>query len=242
VNVQSGTDPVRWWQIDSWCHPVRMDQLPAADAMCWEAHYANDCEKGKRTSRKLQPPWERVMTMMEDVESVEEWSRSLGYPVETDRTHHGGGLHVTEPGGWLNVHLDYDLHPLIPGRRRAINLIAFLNPTWEPHWGGALILTDPLGHVRKRVYPAPGRLFAFEVGDLSYHGVEPITGHEERVTCACYFLAAATGQETRKRALFMPRREKSIPPGQQDFGRTPQAPRSPILPAELGEEKSSGAA
>jgi Rps23 Pro-64 3,4-dihydroxylase Tpa1-like proline 4-hydroxylase len=185
---------------------MRLDQLPEYHAPCWEAHYENDCERGKRTTRQLLEPWSRVMTVLESDASVAAWIEHLGYQVETDPTHHGGGLHVTEPGGWLNVHLDYDRHPIVPRTRRALNLIAFLNPEWKESYGGALILCASGGTPFKRVYPAPGRLFAFEVSDVSYHGVEQVTGPIPRVTCACYFLAPATGRETRTRALFMPTR------------------------------------
>ena len=206
MNPICGDDPVRWWQWDAWCKPCRMESIPAPGAVCWEVSYDNDCERGKRTSRQLQDPLERVQVVLESDASIAAWVEYLGYAVCADPTHHGGGLHVTAPGGWLNTHLDYDLHPIVPGRRRALNLIAFLNPVWEESWGGAFVLTDSLGVVRKRVFPAPGRLFAFEVGDLSYHGVEPVTGPEERVSCACYLLAKTTGRETRKRAMFFPKR------------------------------------
>jgi predicted 2-oxoglutarate/Fe(II)-dependent dioxygenase YbiX len=98
------------------------------------------------------------------------------------------------------------LHPKVNGKIRALNLIAFLNPEWQEFWGGALCLCDPMGNVVKKIYPTPGRLVAFECSDLSYHSVERITGPHERVTLAVYFLTDATGQETRRRALFMPTR------------------------------------
>jgi hypothetical protein len=42
--------------------------------------------------------------------------------------------------------------------------------------------------------------------DLSYHGVEPITGPAERVSVAAYYLTPAAPANTRRRALFLPRR------------------------------------
>lgn len=208
MNQTAGTVPFRWWCFDGWCPPVQLEKLPAEASPLWEAHYSNDCEMGKRTTRALIEPWSRVMEVMESTSSVATWCELLGYSVNPDRHHHGGGLHVTDPGGWLNVHLDYALHPHEKTKVRSLNLIAFLNPEWKQEWGGALVLCDALGVVRKRVYPEPGRLFAFEVSDVSYHGVETITGPVQRVTCACYLLGEASGHETRQRALFMPLRKK----------------------------------
>lgn len=134
------------------------------------------------------------------------WSARLGYAVEPDPTMHGGGLHVTAPGGHLNCHLDYDRHPVLPGRRRALNVILFLHPAWEPGWGGEFYLADPLGRPVASLAPEPGAVVAFEVSDVSYHGVLPVTGPAERVSYAEYYLAPAGPEHTRERALFMPTR------------------------------------
>lgn len=207
--MDHGTEPVRWSVTDhSWGPTYHLPNLPGADSPAWEARYENDTERHKRTTRRiddvygLRPIFDQLLSPRL-VASCSEW---LGHPLETDPTLHGGGLHVTAPGGWLSTHLDYDLHPLLSGKRRAVNLILFLNPEWHEEWGGALVLCDPMGQVVKRFYPAPGRLVAFEVGDLSYHGVEPITGPVERVTAAVYYLTAAGPHNTRRRALFMPHR------------------------------------
>ena len=204
----SGREPFRWWVFDGCEFGVVVP--PPPDDLAWEARYDNDAERGKRTTRRiadvpgLLPLFERLRSAA----SLAEWSARLGCPVEDDPTLHGGGLHVTGPGGWLNTHLDYDRHPHVPDRRRAVNLIAFLNPEWRPEWGGALCLCDPSGAVVERIHPTPGRLAAFEVSDLSYHGVEPVAADcpAERVTAAVYFLSAATAANTRQRAMFLPTR------------------------------------
>lgn len=208
MGLRAGTEPCRWWIEDGWCEPPSL-ALPPPESDLWEARYSNDCERGKRTTRRVEGPvlaplFARLRA------AAAKWSARLGYAVEDDPTLHGGGLHVTEPGGVLAVHLDYDRHPLIAGRRRALNLIAFLHPRWDPEWGGALILCDSAGRVVQRIEPVPGRLAAFEVGDLSYHGVERVTGPAERVTAAVYYLSEAGPSNTRERALFMPAREDAM--------------------------------
>lgn len=209
VAVAHGCDPVRWWVFDGVIDPMPESVIPAPECGIWEAKYDNELEKGKRTTRDralLEVIAERYLSRAPW--SVDLWAVRIGYPLETDPTLHGGGIHVTAPGGWLSTHLDYDLHPHVPGKRRALNLIGFLNPEWREEWGGALVLCDPMGAVVTRLYPKPGRLVAFEVGDLSYHGVEPVTGPVERITAAVYYLAEAGPHNTRRRALFMPSRGK----------------------------------
>lgn len=209
--LDHGTDPVRWW-ITNGPSPVSLSCVPGPEWEGWEARYENDTEYHKRTTRnwnELPEPLASGMSMYFHHAGSTWWERLTGIlDLTHDPTNHGGGVHVMSPGGWLSTHLDYDLHPFLVGLRRAINLIAFLNPEWHEEWGGALVLCDPMGKVVKRIYPMPGKIVAFEVGDLSYHGVEKVVGPVERVTAAVYYLSPAGPQNTRRRALFMPNRSK----------------------------------
>ena len=93
-----------------------------------------------------------------------------------DPLFHGGGLHESFRGGWLNVHVDWTQHPVLPLARR-LNLIIYLNHDWDPAWGGALDLCD---HVTKKagasVAPLFNRAVIFETNDETLHGFpEPLT-------------------------------------------------------------------
>jgi Rps23 Pro-64 3,4-dihydroxylase Tpa1-like proline 4-hydroxylase len=179
------------------------------DNSIWEARYNNDVERGKRTTRDVTSIIGASELFDQMRGSAAAWSSVLGYPVRDDPTMHGGGIHVTEPGGWLSTHLDYARHPKLPRERRALNLIAFVHREWRKEWGGELELCDPMGTPVLRIAPQPGRLVAFEVSDLSYHGVAPTSPDAaERVSLAVYYLAEATPADTRMRAMFLPNRTK----------------------------------
>lgn len=200
----SGTEPVRWFAIDDWCSPRTDWTVPGSEWDGWEARYDNDCERGKRTTRTL-PNWAlAVMNRLHCSNTLRDCARRFGFWGLPDPTLHGGGLHVTSPGGSLACHLDYDRHPHIQGKRRAVNLIVFTHPRWEADWGGEFYLADPMGKPVVTLSPQPGRLVAFETNDLSYHGVLPMTGPAERVSIAAYLLTDATPANTRQRALFLP--------------------------------------
>ena len=51
----------------------------------------------------------------------------------------GGGLHQYLPGAELRVHADFNKLPGY-GLDRRLNLLLYLNPTWDPAWGGDLEL------------------------------------------------------------------------------------------------------
>lgn len=197
--IEHGKEPVRYWVIDRWAE-TPAERIPCATWPGWEAKYDNDCERGKQTTRDLStlPEYASLLARMR-AELVE-------FQAQDDPTLHGGGLHVMRPGGVLACHLDYDRHPLIEGKRRALNLIFFAHPHWQAEWGGQFYLADPSGAPKVMITPRPGRLIAFETNDLSYHGVRPIQGPEPRISLAVYGLQPATATSTRTRALFVPPR------------------------------------
>lgn len=106
-----------------------------------------------------------------------------------DETLHGEGLHETQTGGFLDVHVDFNRHPGT-GLYRRLNLLIFLNEGWKEEWGGCLELWDGrTGTLSKRITPEAGRAVLFETSDHSFHG-HPIA------------LAAPDGRPRRSLALY----------------------------------------
>ena len=53
----------------------------------------------------------------------------------------GGGLHQIEPGGFLKIHADFNVHPKLKLDRR-LNMLIYLNRDWREEYGGHLELWD----------------------------------------------------------------------------------------------------
>lgn len=84
----------------------------------------------------------------------------------------GAGLHCIPPGGFLNMHVDFNRHP--NGWHRRVNVLIYLNQDWRDEWGGALRLgLKPF----VEYLPIAGRCVIFETTDDSWHG------HPEPITC-----------------------------------------------------------
>lgn len=82
----------------------------------------------------------------------------------------GGGLHQIEPGGFLKIHADFNVHPKLKIDRRA-NMLIYLNKQWSEEWGGHLELWDrSMSECRKRIAPLFNRTVIFSTTDTSYHG------------------------------------------------------------------------
>lgn len=83
----------------------------------------------------------------------------------------GGGLHLTERGGHLNLHADFTAHPHRPTWRRHLNLLIYLNPGWQESWGGSLELWDAaVTRCEQRIEPLHNRAVIFRTDARSFHG------------------------------------------------------------------------
>jgi hypothetical protein len=89
----------------------------------------------------------------------------------------GGGLHQIQPGGHLNVHVDFNRHPRT-GLDRRLNVLIYLNRDWPEEYGGALELWGRDMQRRERaILPVFNRFVAFSTTERSYHG------HPEPLSC-----------------------------------------------------------
>jgi hypothetical protein len=101
----------------------------------------------------------------------------------------GGGMHLTGPGGRLDVHVDFNF---IEDRKlhRRLNLLLYLNPIWEDSWGGHIQLWDKdVQTCRMAFAPMLNRCVVFETSDISFHGVMPVTTEARypRISFATYY-------------------------------------------------------
>jgi len=82
----------------------------------------------------------------------------------------GGGLHQIEPGGFLKIHADFNVHPKLHLDRR-LNMLTYLNKGWREEWGGHLELWDAEMHeCRVKIAPLFNRTVIFSTTDTSFHG------------------------------------------------------------------------
>jgi 2OG-Fe(II) oxygenase superfamily len=98
-----------------------------------------------------------------------------------DPLFHGGGMHESFRGGWLNMHADWTQHPVLPLTRR-LNLIVYLNRDWDPAWGGALELRHAKDETSTaKVEPFFNRAVIFPTTAETLHGFpDPMTCPADR--------------------------------------------------------------
>lgn len=121
-----------------------------------------------------------------------------------DPLQHGGGLHESFRGGWLNMHVDWTQHPVLPLARR-LNLIIYLNRDWDPSWGGALELWDPDTRAcGAKVEPLFNRAVIFPTNERTLHGFPaPLACPPERSRRSLSFFFWSPDPEAVKKAHFI---------------------------------------
>jgi Rps23 Pro-64 3,4-dihydroxylase Tpa1-like proline 4-hydroxylase len=84
----------------------------------------------------------------------------------------GGGLHQSINGAYLNVHVDYNIHPKTNYHRR-LNVLIYMNKDWKDAYEGHLELWD-LSQGDKvllgKYAPTFNRCVIFETNEVSFHG------------------------------------------------------------------------
>jgi hypothetical protein len=137
----------------------------------------NERKKVQITDSKLfPPPVAELNAALSSPSFLADLSYITGMPnLLADEQLVGGGIHVTGPGGRLDVHVDFNY---IEERKlhRRINLLLYLNPKWKEEWGGHIQLWDKnVEHCDASFAPVVNRCVVFETSEISYHGVTPVS-------------------------------------------------------------------
>ena len=89
-----------------------------------------------------------------------------------DPANHGGGLHQGRENSFLDMHVDYNYHPLHPNWWREMNLLLYLNKDWRSEFGGQLKLRDFRTDERAEVGVNFNTLVIQKCSDYTLHGYD----------------------------------------------------------------------
>lgn len=137
----------------------------------------NEKRKTQITDASLFPP--AILRLHQALASdafVAQMSHISGIPdLQADPSLSGGGIHETNHGGRLDVHVDFNFNEEL-GLYRRLNVLIYFNKDWPDAYGGCLDLWDEdVQHCVGRVAPLFNRAAGFATSHLSWHGVTPVT-------------------------------------------------------------------
>lgn len=191
--------PYRWLVIENFLPEDLIDQLwtdyPEPDAETWTRRDSPHQFVKLTQNQGFDGVLKQAFDFMESAEFTQWLSDVTGVTeLMSDPTYRvGGGLHQIGDGGFLDVHVDFNIHNKTKSHRR-LNLLLYLNKDWEEQWGGKLSLWDLRdGKEDKLQEYAPffNRAIVFETNEISYHGhPEPLElpdGHVRKSIALYYY-------------------------------------------------------
>jgi hypothetical protein len=101
-------------------------------------------------------------------------STIYGREIFVDPNFLGGGLHRGGEGSYLDMHTDFNLHPVRRQWIRELNILLYLNEGWKSSYGGCLELKNKLTSEATSIEPIFNRIVLMQTKDFTLHGYKPI--------------------------------------------------------------------
>jgi len=131
--------------IDNFCDPQKIESLynkiPELENKSRDYMFANN-KFEKSNYKELGPEFEELYDDLSSKRMNDFLSFIANEDIFVDPKNHGGGLHQGKKNSFLDMHLDFNYHPLHKGWYRNMNLLLYLNKDWKPEYKGQLKLVD----------------------------------------------------------------------------------------------------
>jgi Rps23 Pro-64 3,4-dihydroxylase Tpa1-like proline 4-hydroxylase len=151
-----------------------LEKYPLISDGKWDGTtYVDQKNKFQKTRFDGEPVLEQVFRELNSQEFLNWLEEVTGIEhLAGDTDLFGGGLHQSITGAFLNVHVDYNVHPLTQFHRR-LNVLIYMNKGWKDEYEGHLELWDLSDNRRTllaKISPEFNRCVIFETNEISYHG------------------------------------------------------------------------
>lgn len=161
--------------IDDFCDEVRLtaayNSIPELSNKSRDYVFANN--KFEKSNYKELCP--ELNELYEDYTS-ERFNKILSFitskEVFVDPKNHGGGLHQGKKNSFLDMHLDFNYHPLHKNWYRELNLLLYINKEWKPEYKGSLKILDLRTGKEAEIEVPFNRLVIQQCAPYSLHGYD----------------------------------------------------------------------
>lgn len=169
--------PFRYLSLDNFFFSEKAEEVlaayPAPDSDSWDhTTYINQKNKYQKTRFEAGSVLQRAFDELNSRELLDLMTEITGIEeaLQPDPKLFGGGLHQSVAGAFLDVHVDYNIHPETKMHRR-LNILVYMNKDWKEEYEGHLELWDMEQNKRiERIAPLFNRMAMFETNQISYHG------------------------------------------------------------------------
>jgi hypothetical protein len=161
--------------IDNFCDLDKLknayNSIPELSNKSRDYAFANN-KFEKSNYRELSP---ELLELYSDLSS-ERFNNILCYitakKVFVDPKNHGGGLHQGKKNSFLDMHLDFNYHPINKNWYRELNLLLYLNESWKPEYGGHLKIRDLRTNDEAEIEVPFNRLIIQQCAPYTLHGYD----------------------------------------------------------------------
>jgi hypothetical protein len=163
--------------IDNFCDPVKLlefyNNIPEIETPSADYVFAkNKFEKSK--FKDLGGVFEELHADFVS-KRFEDWIRYVtNEEVFIDPTFYGGGIHQGKSGSFLDMHADFNYHPLHDTWYRNLNILLYINKDWKKEYGGELKLEDGRTGEKTEIDVPFNRLAIMHCRSYTLHGYDPI--------------------------------------------------------------------
>jgi hypothetical protein len=223
-NLFKNAQPYSYVIIDNFFDNQTIDMinkefpLPHETMMKHDWKYYHNPIEHKYTLNKFEdlPIIKKVFDKLNDDETINYLKKITDiHNLENDPHLHGAGIHAYPNKGKLDIHLDYNIHPIIKKERR-INLIIYLNENWKNEYGGFLELYDINRENPIQINPSFNSALLFKTNDFSYHGLPNKINCDDnnyRKSIANYYVSEISNNDNnnqRFKAEYFPRKDQIV--------------------------------
>ncbi len=151
------------------------ENFPTLDTMSVKYKGINEMKSEHSNFALLHPDFSLTRDLLSSAEVISKIEKiSNIHDLLCIHDRYGYGLHQGGRNSFLDIHVDYNLHPLEKKQRR-LNFILFLNKEWKEEWGGALeFWNKDVTICEQSILPKFNRAVIFECNEYSFHGYSQI--------------------------------------------------------------------
>jgi hypothetical protein len=175
--------PYPYLVIDNFCDRAQLEEMynsiPELSNKSRDYMFANN-KFEKSNYKELGPRFQEIYTEMSSQRMNDFLSFIANEKIFVDPANHGGGLHQGKKNSFLDMHLDFNYHPMHKNWFRNMNLLLYLNKDWKPSYKGQLKLVDLRSGEEKELEVPFNRLIIQQTRAYTLHGYD-MTSFPENV-------------------------------------------------------------
>lgn len=167
--------PFPYLVIDNFCDEEKLtkayESIPELNNKSRDYVFANN--KFEKSNYKELSPY--LKELYDDYAS-DTFNKILSFitakEVFVDPKNFGGGLHQGKKNSFLDMHLDFNYHPLQKNWYRELNLLLYLNKDWKPEYKGSLRVKDLRSGKETEIGVPFNRLIIQQCAPYTLHGYD----------------------------------------------------------------------